>query len=64
MTSYEAIMIAEGDQPSTEETYTEAWQYLINTGLCWKLQGWFGREATRMIEEGVCHEHEEVTKDD
>jgi len=59
MTSYEAIMIAEGDQPSTLELYTEAWQYLINTGLCWKLQGWFGREATRMIEEGVCHENRE-----
>lgn len=56
MTSYEAIMIAEGDQPSTEEMYAEAWQYLIDTGLCWKLQGWFGREATRMIEEKLCHE--------
>jgi len=64
MTSYEAIMIAEGEQPSTEEMYVEAWQYLINTGLCWKLQGWFGREATRMIEEGVCHENRRVVKDD
>jgi len=44
--------------------YVEAWQYLINTGLCWKLQGWFGREATRMIEEGVCHENRRVVKDD
>jgi len=60
MTSYEAIMIAEGAQPSTKELYIGAWQYLIDTGLCWKLQGWFGREATRMIEEGTCHENREL----
>jgi hypothetical protein len=56
MTNYEAIMIAEGEQLASEETYIEAWQHLIDTGLCWKLQGWFGRGAARMIEEGVCHE--------
>lgn len=56
MTTYEAIMIVEGDQPPTEEMYIEAWQCLIDTGLCWSLQGWFGREATRMIEAKMCHE--------
>ena len=64
MTSYEAIMIAEGAQPSTEELYIEAWQYLIDTDLCWQLQGWFGREATRMIEENLCHvAHTRVNSD-
>jgi len=38
-----------------EKTYFEAWQHLINTGQCWTLQGWFGRRATELIEEGVCH---------
>ena len=46
MTTYEAIMIAEGVQPSTEEIYIEAWQYLIDSGACWNLQGWFGRQAS------------------
>ena len=56
MTNYDAIMIAEGDKAASKTLYIEAWQYLIDTGLCWKLQGWFGREAVRMIEEGLCHE--------
>ena len=33
----------------------EAWQHLINTGLAWNLQGWFGRQATTLIEAGICH---------
>ena len=57
MSNHEAIMIAEGETPSSKAVYIEAWQHLIDTGLCWTLQGWFGREALRMIEEGVCHEN-------
>ena len=40
----------EGDQAM----YIEAWQYLIDTGYAWTLQGWYGRTAMRMIEEGTC----------
>ena len=61
MTSYDAVMIAEGvtEPPGdTEEeknaAYIAAWQMLINTGLAWQLQGWFGRQAAQMIEEGLC----------
>ena len=70
MTTYEAIMIAEGDQPSTQELYIEAWQFLIDTGTCWTLQGWFGRQAAHLIEEGFCTmpgqaaEHEEIVENE
>lgn len=59
MSIFEATMIAEGCwdvagyEPS-DETATEAWQLLIDTGTCWRLQGWFGRQAVALIEAGVC----------
>ena len=54
MTSYTATMIAEGVEEADETTQIEAWQYLIDTGLAWKLQGCFGRQAAAMIEAGIC----------
>lgn len=57
MNNVEAINIAEGHVESTsEEQYVAAWQHLINTGLAWSLQGWFGRQAEAMIKAGVCNE--------
>ena len=57
MSNLEAIDIAEGCVAAkSEEQYIAAWQQLIDTGLAWSLQGWFGRNAIRMIEEGLCHE--------
>lgn len=38
-----------------EETLLSAWQHLVDTGLAWTLEGWFGRTAARMIEEGLIH---------
>lgn len=55
MTLYKATMIAEGvEQPEYDEQYIEAWQYLIDTGAVWKLQGWFGRCAKNLIADGIC----------
>ena len=55
MDSYTATGLAEGFiEAESEEQVIEAWQTLIDTGLAWQLQGWFGRQASKLIEEGVC----------
>jgi len=57
MSNLEAIDIAEGYvEPESAEQYISAWQQLIDSGLAWSLQGWFGRMAERMIAEGLCRE--------
>jgi|TARA_B100001094_G_C17705520_1_gene564717 hypothetical protein len=53
-TRQQAIEICEQLVPSENEEEIAAWQYLIDTGLAWKLQGWFGRTAKRLIDEGYC----------
>jgi len=50
-----AVGIAEGwIEADNEEQVVNAWQLLIDTGLAWQLQGWFGRRAADLIESGVC----------
>ena len=53
MSTFDAVMIAEGVQEADTDQLQEAWQILVDSGLAWSLQGWFGREATRLIEAGV-----------
>lgn len=58
MDNFTAVSIAEGfcgGENATEEEQIDAWQHLIDTGMCWTLQGWFGRTAAALIEQGVCH---------
>lgn len=52
---FTAIGIAEGflEEDASEEKKLKAWQHLVDTGLAWKLQGWFGRQANAMIEAGL-----------
>ena len=60
MDSYAATGLAEGFiEAESEEQVIEAWQTLIDTGLAWQLQGWFGRQARALIDEGICLPAEE-----
>jgi len=54
MNNYTATGLAEGFiEAESEEQVIEAWQHLVDTGLAWQLQGWFGRTAQHLINEGV-----------
>ena len=49
-----------GETPEEQEAaYYAAWQELINSGLVWTLQGWFGRTAMHFIEQGKCSQVED-----
>lgn len=51
-----AVAIAEGwySKEPTKEEEIKAWQHLIDTGMCWQLQGWFGRMAVWHCKTGNC----------
>tara|TARA_R100000030_G_scaffold92042_1_gene77434 strand:- start:518 stop:703 length:186 start_codon:yes stop_codon:yes gene_type:complete len=54
MDNYTAIGLAEGFiEAESEQQEIDAWQHLVDTGIVWKLQGWFGRNAARLIENGI-----------
>lgn len=55
MDTFTAVGLAEGFiEPEDEHQVINAWQYLIDTGLAWSLQGWFGRTAQALIDNGHC----------
>jgi len=51
--SYNATGLAEGFVEGTQKEIACAWQWLLDTGLCWKLQGFFGRTASALLEDGL-----------
>ena len=56
--AFSASMTVEGAcgyETDDPETYYSALQYLIDTGICWTLQGFFGRTAAAAIDSGLCH---------
>lgn len=55
MDTFTACMIVEGVEEAEEYEILEAWQYLIDTGVVWTLQGFYGRMARDLIERGICY---------
>ena len=53
MDSYTATGIAEGWIEADGDQLIEAWQHLHDSGLAYQLQGWFGRTARDLLEQGV-----------
>jgi hypothetical protein len=53
-TPYDASACVESfdGEEHDQETIISAWQYLLDTGLVWQLQGWYGRAANELIEAG------------
>jgi hypothetical protein len=65
-TSYSAVAAVEGfdGEDHDADALRSAWQYLIDTRLCWSLQGWFGRTARTLIASGECTEEGGPDTDD
>ena len=55
----QACGIIEGFEPipqglTYDQAYIQAYQYLIDTGVVWQLQGMYGRTARGLIDSGYC----------
>ena len=47
------VSIVEGIEDATVDQQLTAWQELIDTGMINHLQGWYGRTARQLIEQGL-----------
>jgi hypothetical protein len=58
MNQFTACSIVENffNEEYSRDEQIAAWQYLIDCGAAWSLQGWYGRSAMQLIKSGVCHE--------
>ena len=54
MDTLEAIMLIEEDNDATTEQFVDAFQALIDDGIVWRLQGFYGRTAEQLIADGYC----------
>jgi hypothetical protein len=57
MDTFTAVGLAEGFiEADSEQQIIDAWQTLHDTGLAYRLQGFFGRTAQNLIAQGVISE--------
>jgi hypothetical protein len=56
---FNQIISYEEGKLSEEETL-DLFQYLLDTGMCWTLQGHYGRTAANLIEAGLIHKQEKA----
>jgi hypothetical protein len=57
MDDYTATGLAEGFiDADDEQQIIDAWQHLHDSGLAYRLQGWFGRTAQDLVAQGVISE--------
>lgn len=59
-----AVMVCEGVEEATPEFQLECWQYLVDTGRAWTLQGCFGRTAAALIQAGLINKPNGGVPDD
>jgi hypothetical protein len=50
---FRQVGLAEGFVEGSEQEKIDAWQWLLDTGHVWGLQGWFGRTAVDLLARGV-----------
>jgi hypothetical protein len=65
MDSYTACSIIEGfcGFTPTREDELNAWSTLIANGDCWRLQGFYGRSASYLIDNGIISSDGQILAD-
>ena len=54
MTTMRAVDLIDGFEEGTTQDLIHAYQFLIDNGQVWSLQGRYGRQAKHLIEVGLC----------
>ena len=47
----------------TEQDLKDTWQGLVDSGMAWKMQGWYGRQAQALLDAGVIKYPKKKTTD-